>query len=120
MISTRNTSIIIVLVTIVALSGCAHQLPIPESDEFGTLVIAFDTENDTPSFGYTYKVQYNPQTAADIQVDPDTAHDYLIIKDFPPGQYTLTGVIKARKNGWIKNDERNTGDMGESFGIVLG
>lgn len=90
----KNLSFIILLISIpLYISSCSQKLPVPVVDGTGILVIPTTSRNLTSyPYGYYYTFLYGPETKAQIKVVPLGSRNFMIIDDFPPGNYEISGI----------------------------
>lgn len=88
----------IIIFTMIVLLGftllsCSQKFPKPISTESGMLVIAHKSINKTKwNFAYRYVLNYLPDSRAEIKIMPNTSSYFIMIDDFPVGEYWISGV----------------------------
>ncbi len=119
----KNRIIIYTVICLVVftLLSCSQKFPKPISKESGMLVIAHKSINKTKwNFAYRYVLKYLPESSAEIKIMPNTSSHFIMIDDFPVGEYWISGVttIGMQSGATTPKDLRHEQTInGDSFEI---
>ncbi len=109
----KRLSLTILLILMMSyLSSCGQKLPAPTSEGAGMLVIPVTSQNFTPyQYGYYYTFLYSPETQVQIKSVPLGSRNFVIINDFPPGKYEISGIrsISSTSAGFAHVSAETTG-----------
>lgn len=109
----KRLSLTILMILIMSyLSSCSQKLPVPTSDGAGMLVIPVTSQNLTQyPYGYYYTFLYSPETQVQIKSVPLGSRNFVIINDFPPGEYEISGIrsISSASAGFAHVSAETTG-----------
>lgn len=96
----------ILIVILTCCSACGQKMPVPTSSTTGALLIPAHVTNRTRStFGYYYSLLYSPDTPTEITFHPYEGKQFLIVANFPAGEYkihsvkTLSSAESSRRGG---------------------
>jgi len=89
----RALVVTVIIFCIVTLISCSQKFPKPISKESGMLVIAHKATNESKhKFAFKYILNYLPETSAEIKIMPSITSEFILIDNFPVGEYWISGV----------------------------
>ncbi len=117
----KRLSFICILIAAIFLSSCSQKLPVPVPGENGILVIPTQARNFTeyPN-GYYYIFQYSPETQVQIKAVPLGSRKFIIIDNFPAGEYQLTGIKSlSSPSGGTPFTSSDTNDFNKPISVQI-